>query len=190
MVFGRKKKQDQADAIMDAVLKATGETDLTADPTATTKAIKTKPTATSKSKSKPISDNLIIVHAEKIALTAAVLLSGYLIYAGMGAGINNLGKTFEKTREGLDTRITEANNKITNGSWAQEQDNYSNDLVTSYETRAQNSQVTINSNDYSPKQLFNPPINRIITRREDPQLYPVMDIRAVALTGALAYILG
>jgi hypothetical protein len=190
MVFGRKNKQSQADAIMDAVLKATGETDLTADPTAPAKVVKRKLAAIAKSKSKPISDNLFIVHAEKIALTIAMLLSGYLIYAGMGAGVNDQGKGFTKTREDLDTRITEANNEITDGSWEQEQDTYSEDLVTSYENQAKNSQITINSDDYSPNHLFNPPSNRIITRREDPQLYPVMDIRTVALTGPVAYILG
>ena len=157
MVFGRKKKQDQADAIMDAVLQATGETDLTADPTAPVKVIPNNSVGTAKLKSKPISDNLFIVHAEKIALTIAILFSGYLIYAGMGAGINDLGKSFKKTREGLDTKITEATNKITDGNWAKEKGNYSKDLVTSYETRAKNSQITINSGDYSPKHLFNPP---------------------------------
>jgi hypothetical protein len=187
MVFGRKKKQDQADAIMDAVLQATGETDLTADPNAPAKFIKKQSVATTENKSKPISDNLLIVHAEKIALTVAVLLSGYLIYAGMGAGVDDLGKRFDKNGEQLDNKITEANNNITIGSWEKEQDNY---LVTSYESQTKNSQMTINSDDYSPNQLFNPPINRIITRREDPQLYPVMDIRTFALTGPVAYLLG
>ncbi|MBT4692764.1 MAG: hypothetical protein HOB73_05430, partial [Planctomycetaceae bacterium] len=187
MVFGRKNKQDQADAIMDAVLKASGEIDPTADPTAPVKVRKKQSAITAKSKSKPISDNLLIVHAEKIALTVAVLFSGYLIYAGMGAGVNDLGKRFDKNGEQLDSKITEANNNITVGSWEKEQDNY---RVTSYESRSKNSQMTINSDDYSPNQLFNPPINRIITRREDPQLYAVMDIRTFALTGPVAYILG
>ena len=186
MVFGRKKKQDQADAIMDAVLRASGETDLTADPSAPTKVRQNKSAAKTESKSKPISDNPIIVHAEKIALTLSVLLSGYLIYAGIGAGVDDQGKRFDKDSVALDKKITEANNKITSGSWEKERDNY---LVTNYESRSKNSQMTINADDYSPTQLFNPPINRIVTRREDPQLYPVMDIRTVALTGPVAYIL-
>ncbi|MDE0817006.1 MAG: hypothetical protein OSA92_05065 [Pirellulaceae bacterium] len=184
MVFGRKKKQD---AIMDAVLRASGETDLTADPSAPAKVTKKQSAAKTKSKSKPISDNLLIVHAEKIALTVAILLSGYLIYAGMGAGVDDQGNSFKKESTDLDKLITEANTSITEGKWNNEKDNY---LVTSYESRAKNSQMKINADDYSPTQLFNPPINRIITRREDPQLYPVMDIRTFALTGPVAYILG
>ncbi|MEE2844396.1 MAG: hypothetical protein VX761_07785, partial [Planctomycetota bacterium] len=115
MVFGRKKKQDQENAIMDAVLRASGETDLTADPSAPAKVMKKQIAAKTESKSKPISDNPSIVHAEKIALTAAVLLSGYLIYAGMGAGVDDQGKRFDKDSVALDKKITEANNKITGG---------------------------------------------------------------------------
>jgi hypothetical protein len=184
MVFGRKKKQD---AIMAAVLRASGETDLTADPSAPASVMKKKSPAKTESKSKPISDNLLIVHAEKIALTVAVLLSGYLIYAGMGAGVDDQGNRFSKDSKALDETITRANTNITEGKWIDEKGNY---LVTSYESRAKNSQMTINADNYSPAQLFNPPINRIITRREDPQLYPVMDIRTFALTGPVAYILG
>ena len=51
MVFGRKKKQDQAEAIMDAVLRASGETDLTADPSAPAKVMQKQPTAKTESKS-------------------------------------------------------------------------------------------------------------------------------------------
>ena len=120
MVFGRKKKQD---AIMDAVLRASGETDLTADPSAPAKVMKKQSAAKTESKSKPISDNLLIVHAEKIALTVAILLSGYLIYAGMGAGVDDQGNSFKKESTDLDKLITEANTSITEGKWNNEKDN-------------------------------------------------------------------
>ena len=114
MVFGRKKKQD---AIMAAVLRASGETDLTADPSASASVMKKKSAAKTENKSKPISDNLLIVHAEKIALTVAILLSGYLIYAGMGAGVDDQGNRFNKDSKALDATITRANTTITEGKW-------------------------------------------------------------------------
>ncbi len=170
-VFGRKKKQEQQDGIMGGVLRASGETDLTADSSAPAAATKKKKAAKTASKSKPVSDNPIIVHAEKIALTVAVLLSGYLIYAGMGAGVDDQGNRFNKDSKALDKTITEAKISITDGKWNDEKGNY---LVTSYESRSKNSQMTINTAYYSPMQLCIPPINLVITIRIDPQLDPLI----------------
>ncbi|MEC7565580.1 MAG: hypothetical protein VX738_07840 [Planctomycetota bacterium] len=192
MVFGRKKKQEQAEAIMDAVLNATGEADATDDPASapTPKAKKSKSTISGQSKSKPVSDNFIIVHAEKITLTLAVLLSGYLIYAGFNSGMNENGDRFSKTVDNLKTSTTSAENKIKNGDWAREQEEvYPNGLKPTYEERATASQIKIKPSDYKLSQLFNPPINRSTKKREDPELYAPTDLHAVALTGPVAYLL-
>ena len=86
MVFGRKNKKDaEAEAIMDSILAATGEEDLTSDPDASkAKKAKTKRT-TKQRKGKQVTDNPLILFGEKIVLTLAVLASGFLIYSGINA---------------------------------------------------------------------------------------------------------
>jgi len=193
MVFGRKKKKDaEAEAIMNAVLAATGEDDLTADPDAPKPE---KPTKSKKSssgqgrKGKQVTDNPIVLYGEKIALTLAVLASGYLIYSGLNAGKDAMGNNFSKTPEELQTQITAANSAISNGDWEQEKELYTADLEQPFEQRAAAGEININAADYSMSRLLSPPVNRNTKKREDPEIYAATDLRVNALTGPVAYVL-
>ena len=137
MVFGRKKKKDaEAEAIMDQILAATGETDLTADPDAPKPKIKKKKPSSQDRKGKQVTDNPLVLYGEKIALTLAILASGFLIYSGMNAGKDNMGQTFNKTADQLDEQIRTANSAISNGDWDQEKETYTTDTEQSFEQRA------------------------------------------------------
>jgi len=188
MVFGRKNKKDaEAEAIMDAVLAATGEEDLTSDPDAPkAKKAKTKRT-TNQKKGKQVTDNPLILFGEKIALTLAVLASGFLIFSGINAGKDPSGQTFEKTSEQLEQQIQAANSAISGGDWDDEKGTYTADTEQSFEQRATAGEVNINVSDYRMPNLLSPPVNRNTKKREDPELYAASDLRAHALTGPVAY---
>ena len=193
MVFGRKKKKDaEAEAIMNAVLAATGEEDLTADPDAPKpeKPKKSKKKASSNEpKGKQVTDNPLVLYGEKIALTLAVLASAYLIYSGLNAGKDTTGSTFSKTPSDLDSQIQTAKNAISGGDWDQEKEAYTADLEQSFEQRAVAGQVNINAADYGMSRLLSPPVNRNTKKREDPEIYVATDLQAHALTGPVAYTL-
>ena len=190
MVFGRKKKKDaEAEAIMDQILAATGETDLTADPDAPKPKIKKKKPSSQDRKGKQVTDNPLVLYGEKIALTLAILASGFLIYSGMNAGKDNMGQTFNKTADQLDEQIRTANSAISNGDWDQEKETYTTDTEQSFEQRAVAGQVNISAADYGMSRLLSPPVNRNTKKREDPELYAATDLRAHALTGPVAYTL-
>ena len=193
MVFGRKKKKDaEAEAIMNAVLAATGEDDLTADPDAPKpeKPAKSKKSSSGRGrKGKQVTDNPIVLYGEKIALTLAVLASGYLIYSGLNAGKDAMGNNFSKTPEELQTQITAANSAISNGDWDKEKELYTADLEQPFEQRAAAGEININAADYGMSRLLSPPVNRNTKKREDPEIYAATDLRVNALTGPVAYVL-
>ena len=138
MVFGRKNKKDaEANAIMDAVLAASGEENLTADPEAhELKPAKKKNSSSREKKGKQVTDNPLILYGEKIALTLAILLSGYLIYSGFDAGKDQTGQKFNKTAEDLNKLIKKADDTIhLKGPerWNDEKATFTKDTEKSYE---------------------------------------------------------
>ncbi len=191
MVFGRKKnKEAEAEAIMNAVLAATGEADLTADPDAPqAETGKKKKDSSERKKGKQITDNPLVLYGEKIALTLAVLASGYLIYSGLSAGKDEMGNRFNQTPDQLDQQIQNARSAISSGDWDKEKESYTQDTEKSFEQRAAEGQVNISASEYSMSRLLSPPINRNTKKREDPELYTATDLRAHALTGPVAYTL-
>ena len=191
MVFGRKKKKDaEAEAIMDAVLTATGEEDLMADPdTPKPKTAKKKSSSSKEKKGKQVTDNPLVLYGEKIALTLAFVASGYLIYSGLNAGKNQSGQTFDKTTEQLEQQIQAANSAISGGDWDQEKETFVVDNDQSFEQRSTAGQVNISAADYGMSRLLSPPVNRNTKKREDPELYTATDLLAHAVTGPVAYTL-
>ena len=188
MVFGRKKKKDaEAEAIMDAVLAATGEEDLTSDPDAPKPKKARKKRATNQKKGKQVTDNPLILYGEKIALTLAVLASGFLIFSGINSGKDSTGQTFEKTAEQLEQQIQAAKSAISGGNWDDEKETYTADTEQSFQQRSTAGEVNINVSDYRMPNLLSPPVNRNTKKREDPELYAASDLRAYTLTGPVAY---
>jgi len=128
--------------------------------------------------------NLLIQHIEKIGLAVAVLVGALLV----SRGISTERLDADVSPDTLSQTSSEVRNFIERENWdVADGLSQQRSAPQDYPERVVKMEQDILSQNYAGAVPFDPPTASQTTRRSDPNLYIASNLRAVAITGGLAY---